>query len=179
MRRILFLVIVVAAPVLTTHGAAATAKPPQLVAWAVYWRSPLVGMSRVGYGGPLVRRLPPGRYRIQVEAVANFSFRIHGPGADRRTGFGAAEGRPYFHAWNVRFRKTCASGRGSIATGPRESRRHSSREAASRFSGSSRCGRRRRAPTRRWLTARAEKGFRAGGSARREHPRLLGEVLER
>jgi hypothetical protein len=87
----------------TTDAAPATARSRQLLAW-VGPKIPFVGMSRVGFGGPLVTRLPAGRYRIEVHTYPDYVFHLYGPAVDRRTQFGTGGGF-VLTTWAVRLRR--------------------------------------------------------------------------
>lgn len=64
-----------------------------------------MGISRTGYGGPLVRRLSPGRYRrIAVHTYPDLSLHLYGRGVDRRTQFGTGGGLVLTN-WTVRLRQ--------------------------------------------------------------------------
>lgn len=103
MKRVAVLALLVGALATATGATPATTRTPQLVAWAGPQR-PLVGVSRIGFGRALVRRLAPGPYRIEVHTYPDYSFHLYGAGVDRRTQFGTG-GAFVLTRWTVRLRR--------------------------------------------------------------------------
>jgi hypothetical protein len=67
-----------------THSAT-TAKPSQLYAWSYHYPRSVVGISAIRIGGPVLKRLRPGSYIVDVKADGDMPFHIFGPGLNRRT----------------------------------------------------------------------------------------------
>lgn len=82
-------------------GTSGAARSHELYAWSF----PAGGGSVVGvstrWHGPVVRRLSPGRYTIQIKAQGDMPFQLYGPGINRLTG---ATQATVYETWVVRLR---------------------------------------------------------------------------
>jgi len=102
-------------------------KYPDLYAWSYELHGGTVGLSSVRFGGPIVSRVAPGTYRIDIMAAGDMPLHVQGPGLDRFSTYKASpddtwiNGHTYtvYERWVVRLR----AGRYVYrATGPKAAR---------------------------------------------------------
>jgi len=100
---------------------------PDLYAWSYELHGGTVGLSSVRFGGPIVSRVAPGTYRIDIMAAGDMPLHVQGPGLDRFSTYKASpddtwiNGHTYtvYERWVVRLR----AGRYVYrATGPKAAR---------------------------------------------------------
>lgn len=104
---------ILAAVALTMSTAASASQVRRLSAWTGPSRanpSLVVGVSASRIGGPLVKHLRAGLYRIQVRAPDDMPFHLLGPGVDRRTAYRpptwcCESGKTVYVTWTVRLKR--------------------------------------------------------------------------
>jgi hypothetical protein len=83
------------------------ARVGQLEAWACSCHKPVLGVSAIGFRGPLVKHLRTGKYRVSVIATDALGFQLVGPGLNRRTRTDyamAIPAHPTNATWTIRLR---------------------------------------------------------------------------